>query len=268
VHNHNTDGSLILKQQINNSVKRKAQEDICERPAKLIHQEITNATQDCSDETVDMRALENIRKNIYAARRSILPPLPKNIGDVHDALNTMQVETIKNDNFLLVNDSVTNIIIFSCFTKLQFLCSVDVLYVDGTFQYCTKFFCQLYTIHEYKNGQYIPLVFALFPNKSSAVYCHMWKFILEKCGEFNLTFEPKESMHIAIRETFPLVKISGCLFHLKQAWYRKLQNLGLAKFYMDTVRNRKMGKTHFWFALFTSRRCWGLLFRINGSCTK
>jgi elongation factor P hydroxylase len=61
VHNHNTDGSSILKQQINNSVKRKAQEDICERPAKLIHQ-IANATQDCSDETVDMRALENIRK--------------------------------------------------------------------------------------------------------------------------------------------------------------------------------------------------------------
>jgi hypothetical protein len=93
-----------------------------------------------------MRALENIRKNIYAARRSILPPLPKNIGDVHDALNTMQVETIKNDNFLLVNDSVTNIIIFSCFTNLQFLCSVNVLYVDGTFQYCTKFFCQLYRV--------------------------------------------------------------------------------------------------------------------------
>jgi hypothetical protein len=247
VHNHNTDGSSILKQQINNSVKRKAQEDICERPAKLIHQEIANATQDCSDETVDMRALENIRKNIYAARRSILPPLPKNIRDVHDALNTMQVETIKNDNFLLVNDSVTNIIIFSCFTNLQFLCSVDVLYVDGTFQYCTKFLCQLYTIHGYKNGQYIPLVFALLPNKSSAVYCHMWKFILEKCGEFNLTFEPKEifvdfekSMHIAIRETFPLVKISGCLFHLKQAWYRKLQNLGLAKFYMD--RQSEIGK--------------------------
>jgi hypothetical protein len=247
VHNHNTDGSSILKQQINNSVKRKAQEDICERPAKLIHQEIANATQDCSDETVDMRALENIRKNIYAARRSILPPLPKNIRDVHDALNTMQVETIKNDNFLLVNDSVTNIIIFSCFTNLQFLCSVDVLYVDGTFQYCTKFFYQLYTIHGYKNGQYIPLVFALLPNKSSAVYCHMWKFILEKCGEFNLTFEPKEifidfekSMHIAIRETFPLVKISGCLFHLKQAWYRKLQNLGLAKFYMD--RQSEIGK--------------------------
>jgi hypothetical protein len=63
VHNHNTDGSSILKQQINNSVKRKAQEDICERPAKLIHQEIANATQDCSDETVDMRALENIRNS-------------------------------------------------------------------------------------------------------------------------------------------------------------------------------------------------------------
>jgi hypothetical protein len=49
-----------------------------------------------------------------------------------------------------------------------------------------------------------------------------------------------QCISIAIRETFPLVKISGCLFHLKQAWYRKLQNLGLAKFYMD--RQSEIGK--------------------------
>lgn len=34
--NHHVDGSSILKQQINKSVKRNAQEDICERLAKLI----------------------------------------------------------------------------------------------------------------------------------------------------------------------------------------------------------------------------------------
>jgi hypothetical protein len=41
MHNHDADREACLKQQIlNNSVKRKAMEDLCERPHKLIHKEL------------------------------------------------------------------------------------------------------------------------------------------------------------------------------------------------------------------------------------
>jgi hypothetical protein len=49
------------------------------------YQEITGATQDCSDEMLSntrMSRIKNIIKNIYAARRLVLLPLSKNIGDV------------------------------------------------------------------------------------------------------------------------------------------------------------------------------------------
>lgn len=49
----------------------------------------------CLHEMVDVYAINNIRKNIYRARYTVLPPLHKNI--IHDAI--VQTETIRNNNF-------------------------------------------------------------------------------------------------------------------------------------------------------------------------
>jgi len=41
MHKHDADSEACLNRQIlNNSVKRKAKEDLCERPRKLIHKEL------------------------------------------------------------------------------------------------------------------------------------------------------------------------------------------------------------------------------------
>jgi hypothetical protein len=53
-----------------------------------------------------------------------MPSLPNSLIDVQDGLNSMPIETVKKDNFLLVNDQQNNIVIFSCYTNLNFLCSV------------------------------------------------------------------------------------------------------------------------------------------------
>lgn len=51
-------------------------------------------------------------------------------------------------------------------------------------------------------------------------------------------------------EIYPNAKITGCRFHLTQAWYRKIQNQGLSKEYQD--KNSEIGKRlHY---------CFGLLF--------
>jgi len=54
----------------------------------------------------------------------------------------MNIETKQKENFLLLNDE--NIINFSCYTNLKFS-SVDTLYMDGTYEYCTRFFMQMFT---------------------------------------------------------------------------------------------------------------------------
>jgi len=59
-----------MRQVIRNSVKRKAQEALCERPLKLINLELKNKKMDFLT-TTDISC---IRKGIYAVRRSILYP--------------------------------------------------------------------------------------------------------------------------------------------------------------------------------------------------
>jgi hypothetical protein len=150
------------------------------------------ASKNPSVAILDISEINNIRRNMYVARRSTLPPMPRNIQDVHNALNTVLTKTVRNEEFLLVNDIDSNIIIFSRYTNLNFLCSVETWYMDGTFQYCAKYFYQLYTIHGYKNRHYyVPLVFALLPNKSSTTYAQIFQLISVKCVQWDLVLKPK-----------------------------------------------------------------------------
>jgi hypothetical protein len=118
---------------------------------------------------------------MYENKRKILPANLKSIAEVHQALNSMNIETKKKENFLLLNNENENIIIFSCNTNLKFLSSVDTIYMDATFDYYTRFFMQMFTIHGFQNGHYVPLVFCLLPNKLKYSYVFALQSIFQKC---------------------------------------------------------------------------------------
>jgi len=59
---------------------------------------------------------------------------------------------------------------FFCKTNLTLLSTVDTIYMDGTFQYCEGCFTQMFTIHGFQNGHYIPLIFCLLPDKKYETY--------------------------------------------------------------------------------------------------
>lgn len=211
-------------------------DDLSERPTKLINRTL----RESCDENITTRDIANIRQSIYRARRSVLPPLPQSLEDVHEALESIQCHTNKGENFLLVNNRQLHIIIFSCKTNLKILCTSDKIYIDGTFDYCANFFCQLFTIHAFKNGHYIPVAFMLLPNKSNSTYSLGFKLLIECCKDINLDFNPPEvicdfelSIHLSIKHVWRSSVISGCRFHLTQAWFRKLQNLGLTLEYKN-----------------------------------
>jgi hypothetical protein len=88
MHNHNADSEACLNRQIlNNSVKRKAMEDLCERPRKLIHKELRSQYLD----TLTYKDIKNISRNMHKARSSQLLPLPTDIEETHEALSAVQV---------------------------------------------------------------------------------------------------------------------------------------------------------------------------------
>lgn len=64
----------------------------------------------------------------------------------------MNVLTKQGEEFLLLNNDSKNVLIFSCATNLHFLCGVETIYMDGTFQYSARFFTQMFSFMDTKMG--------------------------------------------------------------------------------------------------------------------
>lgn len=193
------------------------------RPSKLIHVEV--ATVPDSIDTLTSYDVSCIRNNLGRNRRAKLPALPKSTEDIQKYLMDTIIKTTKNEDFLLVNDPQSKIVVFSTRSNIEFMCGYGKFYMDGTFQFCPKYFHQLFTIHVYANGHYIPVLFCLLVNKQQQTYRRMFQFINSKCRDLGYTWNLEEAVidfeiaiSNAIKEVFPAVKITGCRFHLAQAW--------------------------------------------------
>jgi len=138
-HNHVSDEQKVQRLCLTQSGKRKATENISDAPRKILRKVL----QEYDNDAIDTSDLLKIKRNMYNARRKIFPALPKNILDIHNILKTFEVKTSKDEDFLLLNDELNNLIIFACSTNLNCLTQSEIIYLDGTFSYWTKFFKQL-----------------------------------------------------------------------------------------------------------------------------
>lgn len=81
-HNHEPNSDhLIIRQRINNGVKRKAVENIDERPAKLVHKELLSYGKTTLD-TLTRQDIKLISNTISRERNLALPKLPKSSSEV------------------------------------------------------------------------------------------------------------------------------------------------------------------------------------------
>ena len=162
-----------------------------------------------------------VRKAVWYNRRKLLPPVPKNISDVHDAVDSVHHVTHRGEKFVLQNDRANHMIILGCESNLKQLAAADVILMDGTFDYRPKCFAQVFTIHCAANGHYIPLLFCLLVNKLEDTY----RTLFTKINEISCNFAPKKiivdfevAIHNAAQVTWPSAQIVGCRFHLTQNW--------------------------------------------------
>nr|CAI5865114.1 unnamed protein product [Callosobruchus analis] len=112
--------------------------------------------------------------------------------------------------------------------------------MDGTFEYCTKFFGQLFTILALCDDVYVPVVFCLLKNKAISTYLNLLHILKEKCDLMGCVLNPKTvvidfeiAVHLSVEEVWQETQIIGCRFHLAQSWWRKIQQLGLASEYKN-----------------------------------
>ncbi|XP_029346370.1 uncharacterized protein LOC115034263 [Acyrthosiphon pisum] len=136
-HGDNCSVKNIDRQKLATTCKRKAVEDICQRPRKIILGEIQllnlynispNNWNNCFlgeinafgvSSTMTRNDISALRKCVYRARRQFLPTNPTCIADIHSAVSSVNTLTTNDEEFLLLNDDISNIIIFSCNTNLK-----------------------------------------------------------------------------------------------------------------------------------------------------
>jgi hypothetical protein len=117
-----------------------------------------------------------------------------------------------------------------------FYCTILVIMthwcVDGTFKVAPQFFTQVYTVHALVNNRALPMIYVLLNNKQQATY----KRVFEKLMEIEPTLRPESivsdfeiSAINAINEVFPNAQITGCMFHLAQNLWKKIQKTHLVE---------------------------------------
>jgi len=215
---------------------------MCERPSKLLHSYL----RENNTNAITTKDVTYIKHNIFQARASLRPNLPRSSQEVHDILKDMDVKTYEGNIFLQVNNAEKGILLFSTDENLKFLSQSTTFYVDGTFSYCAQFFYQFFTIHVLKNNHYVPLVFTLLKDKKQESYVDIFRIIDNYCLTYNNVFNLESiyvdfeiAIHNAINDVWPLTKVRGCRFHLGQSWYRAIQKFGLSSEY---VQNTEIGQ--------------------------
>lgn len=140
--------------------------------------------------------------------------------------------TSKGQSFLLYDSGCCDarILIFSTAESLRYLASCEQWLSDGTFRSVPSIFTQLYTVHGYKRGKSLPLVYMLAPNKSENTY----NVFLKQLRKLQKSLKPKWIMVDfelafvnAFKSHFAETEIHGCLFHFGQCLWRNVQQSNL-----------------------------------------
>ena len=88
-----------------------------------------------------------VQTAVCANRHKVLLPVPKNVSDVHNAVDSVEYVTQRGEKFLPQNDRENHVTILGCESRLNQLAAADVITMDGTFDCCPKCFAQVCTIH-------------------------------------------------------------------------------------------------------------------------
>lgn len=138
------------------------------------------------------------------------------------------------------------LLIFGTNAMVNVLKNATEWMMDATFKVVPSLFYQLLIIHAIFNGHVFPVLYILMPNKQEDTYnraLNMVKNIVGVNQSPQLVVADLElGLHNAILQTWPDVELQGCYFHLTQAIWRKVQELGLATAYINREDVRDMTK--------------------------
>ena len=167
-HNHAPDACRQNVLKVVDSIKRQASTTE-ETTMMIIASQCTGVSEVTAASLPTERAL---KRQIQRTRNrnGRVPPLPASLEDLNIPDD---YKTFDDGELFLLHDSgpgSQRILIFSTHENLMLLSESQHWFADGTFKVAPSLFHQLYTIHCCCQGFMMPVVFALLPGKTTAVY--------------------------------------------------------------------------------------------------
>jgi hypothetical protein len=122
---------------------------------------------------------------------------------------------------------------------LERLTNAQTFFMDGTFSVAQHPCKQLYTIRVPFKDATVTAVYAFLPNKCQDTYRELFQSIVDKCHASNLQLNVQtiipdfdDAVLIAVIDVFGRhINLQGCFYHMTQASWRKIQQLGLMPLY-------------------------------------
>ncbi|KAK3911699.1 PKS-NRPS hybrid synthetase [Frankliniella fusca] len=236
-------------------MKRTATEHPEAPPAQILR----NALPQVPSSTLAHLPLRESMKRTFNKRwQGNLPANPKTLQELGEIPNDFRV-TLGKKTFLIYDsydDTESGeesdeeaerrrrgkrILVYSSKTGLKALARSPVWQLDGTFETSPDIFAQILTIHGEYHGEMLPMAFALLPDKHESTYTRVLEAIKDVCarqhirrpGPTTAIMDFEKGLNNAVAVAFPDTELRLCLFHLKQAAFRKIQQLGLTVQYRD-----------------------------------
>ena len=130
-HNHASVKTCKMElEQVRQSLKRKANDDIGERPSKKVHREISG-----KEGFFDMNDRYNLSKCIQLERRKLFPQrLPRNLDETLSYLHKQE-----DNKFIRKVDFENKLVMVGNKDIIACLDNQEHIYCDGTFRNCPKF---------------------------------------------------------------------------------------------------------------------------------
>ena len=240
-HNHDSNAAIAeaIKAKVN---MKKLAMATRESSANLVARTLTSIPEDARVEFPQESSAKKMLRRVRAGQR---PPVPDSLQDL---LIDGAWATTGGDNrerFVIFDNgqaAACRIIAFASMPAMRLLATADTWFVNGNFSMAPRGFMQLYVIRVPLGTTAVSAVYALMERKSQQCYQELFQTILDYCDTVDLP-APSPSTVLcdfelavirALRAVLPPVAaIQGCLYHLTQATWRQIQELGLSVRYQN-----------------------------------
>ena len=235
-HNHVPDPAGMEVKHLQSEVRQRATTSH-DTPRLIIQESQANLT----DEAVaKMPQYKTLQRTVQQKRKVDGAPTlnPNNVAEI-DITDTLK-QTLRGDNFLLHDsgaDDPQRFFIFGTAANIDILKANLHWFSDGTFKIAPRLFFQLTTIHVQMHNQVLPMLYIFLQRKTQVAYTRALREVYDLVGgitPLSIMCDFEKAFHGACRDVFGAnIAITGCLFHLGQCIWRKIQALSLADTYVD-----------------------------------